>query len=126
MHQRPRNQRPLGFAGRHFRDRAIGAMRNPKPRQSFFGPREMLRIGMMVRKNSRAAEKAGEHHMTAGGIRGAGSQQVRRYDSEQRAQLENIPSFAPQYGNAGTFPREWVALPCNGLDQSRFAAAIRS
>src|SRR5712692_433589 len=126
MYQRPRKQRPLGFAGGHLRDRAVGEMRNAKPRQSFLGPCEMFWIGMLVRKNARAAEKAGEHHITAGGIRGAGRQQVRRYDSEQRAQLENIPSFAPQYGNAGTFPREWIALPRNGLDQCRFAAAIRS
>src|SRR5260370_33516200 len=116
MHQRPRNQRPLGFAGRHFRDRAIGEMRNPKPRQRFLAPSEMLRIGMMVRKNARAAEKAGEHHITACGIRGTGSQQVRRYDSEQRAQLEYIPPLAAQYGNARPFPREWIALPSDGLD----------
>src|SRR5438105_1935451 len=81
---------------------------------------------MMVRKNARAAEKAGEHHITAGGLRGTGSQQVRRYDSEQRSQLENIPSLPPQYGNVGPFPREWIALSRNGLDQRRFAAAIRS
>src|SRR2546428_3186574 len=72
----------------------------------------MFRIGMMVRKNAGAAEKAREHHVAAGGIRGTGSQQVRRYDSEQRAQLENIPSLAPQYGNVGPVPR-------NGLDQCR-------
>jgi len=50
MHQGPRNQRPLGFPGRHLRNGAIGEMRNAKPFQSLLGPREMLRIGMMVRK----------------------------------------------------------------------------
>src|SRR5258708_8500746 len=85
----------------------------------------MLRIGMMVRKTARAAEKAGKHDITAGGIRGTRSQQVRRHDAEQRAQLKNIPSLAPQYGNARPFPRQWVALPRNGLDQRGLAAAIR-
>jgi len=79
----------------------------------------------MVRKNAGAAEKTREHHVAAGGIRGTGSQQVRRNDSEQRAQLENIPSLATQYGNAGPLPRKWIALPRNGLDQRRFAAAVR-
>ncbi|OLD21933.1 MAG: hypothetical protein AUI91_03265 [Acidobacteria bacterium 13_1_40CM_3_56_11] len=97
-----------------------------KPRHRFVGPREMFRIGMMVRKNVGAAEKAREHHVAAAGIRGTGSQQVRRYDSEQRAQLENIPSLAPQYGNVGPVPRKRITLPRNGLDQCRFAAAIRS
>src|SRR5207237_9853685 len=81
---------------------------------------------MMVRKNARAAEKAGEHHITAGGLRGTGSQQVRRYDSEQRAQFENIPSLPPQYGNVGPFPRDGIALSRNRLDQCRCAAAIWS
>src|SRR2546422_4706412 len=85
----------------------------------------MFRIRMMVRKNAGAAEKTREHHVAAGGIRGTGSQQVRGDDSEQRAQLENIPALAPQYGNAGPFPCQWIALPRNGLDQRRFAAAIR-
>ena len=125
VHQRPRDQRPLGFPGGHLGDRAIGKMPNAKPPQSFFRSREKFRIGMMVRKNARAAEETREYYITAGGIRGAGSQQVRRHDSQQRAQLENIPSFASQYGNAGPFPREGITLPRNGLDQCRFAAAIR-
>jgi len=86
----------------------------------------MLRIGMMVRKNARAAEKTGKHHITTGRIRGAGRQEVRRDDSKPRTQLENIPSLAPEDGNPGPLPREWIALPRNGLDQCRLAAAIRS
>src|SRR5882762_2868631 len=125
MYQRPRNQRSLGFSRGHLSDRAISEMRNAKPRQSFLGQCKIFWIGMMLRKNARAAEKAREHHITAGGIRGTGSQQVRGDDSKQRAQLENIPSLAPPYGNAGPFPCEWIALPRNGLDQCRFAAAIR-
>ncbi len=31
MHQRSRNQRPLGFAGRHLRNSATSKMRNAKP-----------------------------------------------------------------------------------------------
>src|SRR6267378_8023043 len=52
MHQRPRNQRPLGLAGGHLRDRAIREMRNSQPHQNLLGPREMPRIGMVVRKNA--------------------------------------------------------------------------
>src|SRR5882762_784897 len=85
----------------------------------------MPRIGMMVRKKTRAAEKTRKHYIAAGSIRRARSQQVRRHDSEQRAQFENIPSLAPQYGNAGLFSRKGIALPGNGLDQRRFAAAVR-
>src|SRR2546430_14095932 len=126
MDQRACNQRALGFAGGHLRDRAIGEMRNAKPRQRFRGQCKMFWIGMVVWKNARAAEKPGEHHITASGIRGTGSQQVRRYDSEHGAQFENIPSRAPQYGNTGPFPHEWIAFPRYGLDQGRFAAAIWS
>src|SRR2546430_2762667 len=126
MHQRPRNQCSLGFSRGHLRDRTIGEMRNAQPRQSFLGQCTMFRIGMMVWKNACAAEKAGKHHIAASGIRGTGSQQVRRYDSEQRAQFENIPSLPPQYGNVGPFPRDGIALSRNRLDQCRFAAAIWS
>jgi len=78
----------------------------PSRSKSFLGPREMLRIGMMVRKNARAAEKAGEDYVAARGIRSAGRQQVRRDDSEPRTQFENIPSLAPEDGNPRPFPRE--------------------
>src|ERR1700675_1989445 len=101
-------------------------MRNAKPRQSSLSSRKMFRIRMMVRKNARAAEETGEHHVAASGIRGTASQQVRRNNAQQRAQLENVPALAPQYGNAGSFPREWITLPRDGLDQCRLAAAIRS
>src|SRR5258707_1554545 len=59
VHQRPCDQRPLGFAGGHFRDRAVGEMRNAEPRHRFVGKLGMSRIGMMVREYARAAEKAG-------------------------------------------------------------------
>src|SRR5258708_10444910 len=101
-------------------------MRDAKPRHRFVSQGETLRIRMMMRKYTRATEKAGEHHVAAGGLRGAGSQQVRRHDAEQRAQLENVPSLAPKYGNPGPIARKRITLPRNGLDQCRFAAAIRS
>src|SRR5712692_2287885 len=59
VHQRPCYQRPLGFARRHFRDRAIGKMPYAQPRHRFVSLCEMFRIGMMMRKNARAAEKTG-------------------------------------------------------------------
>src|SRR6266481_7732082 len=81
---------------------------------------------MMMRKYARATEKTGEHHVAAGSVRGAGSHQVRRHNTEQRAQLENVPSLAPKYGNPGPIARKRITLPRNGLDQCRLAAAIRS
>src|SRR5438876_5924651 len=77
VHQGARNQRALGFAGGHFRNRTVGEMRDAKPRQRFLGKREMFRIGMMVRKNACAAEKTGKHYIATGSIRCARSQQVR-------------------------------------------------
>src|SRR6266436_1194098 len=76
VRQGPCDQRALGFAGRHFRDRASGKMRDAKPRHRFVGQGETLRIRMMMRKYTRATEKTGEHHVAAGGVRGAGSQQA--------------------------------------------------
>src|SRR6266446_4918940 len=125
VHQGSRDQRTLGLTGGHLRDCAIGEIRDAKPLQSFLRTREMFRIGMMVRKNARAAEKPGKHYIAASGIGRTRSQQIRRHDSEQRAQFENIPSLAPQNGNAGPLPRMWIALPGNGLDQRRFTTAIR-
>src|SRR5438034_2199706 len=43
-HQRPGDQRALGFAGRHFRDRASAKMRDAKPRHRFVSQGETLRI----------------------------------------------------------------------------------
>src|SRR5258708_25641143 len=80
----------------------------------------------MVRKYLRAAEKAGQHHVASRGVRRARRQEVRRNNAKKRAQLKNIPPFAPQYGSAGPIPREWIALPRNGLNQCRLAAAIRT
>src|ERR1700674_3105641 len=58
MYQRPRNQRPLGFAGRHLCNRTIGQMRNAKPRERFVGASKMPGIGLLMRKDARAAEEA--------------------------------------------------------------------
>jgi len=83
-------------------------------------------IGMMVRKDARAAEESRQDHIAPGGVRGAGSQQVGRNDSEQRAQLENIPSLAPQDGNRRPFPRKRIAFARDGLDQRGLAASVGS
>src|SRR5437773_3779533 len=72
VHQGSRNQRSLGFARGHLCDRAIGEMGDAKPRQSFLHTRKMFSVGMMVRKNARAAKKTRKHHVAAGGIRGTG------------------------------------------------------
>jgi len=45
MHQGPRNQRPRWLPGRHFRNSAIGEMRNAKPFQSLLGRGEISGSG---------------------------------------------------------------------------------
>src|SRR6267154_104139 len=99
-------------------------MRDAKPRKRFVGASKMPGIGLMMRKDARAAEEARQHHVASGGVRGARSQQVRRNNAKKRAQLKNIPPLAPQYGNGGPFPREWITLPGNGLDQRGLAATV--
>ena len=48
-----------------------------------------------------------------------------RNDSEQRAQLEDVPGFAPQNRQRRIGPRQRITLARDGLDQRRFAAAVR-
>src|SRR2546425_5008112 len=81
---------------------------------------------MVVRKNARAAEKAGQHHIPSSSVGGARSQQVRGYDSQQRPQLENIPTFAPEDGNRASAAHQRITFPRHGLDERGFPAAIRS
>src|SRR5262249_7335173 len=50
------------------------------------------------------------------GVRGAGSQQIRRNNSQQRAQLEDIPSLAAKNGN-----RAAVLLRNGGCARGGFA-----
>ena len=79
---------------------------------------------MVMRKNARAAEKTGEHHVAARGVAGTRGQQVRRDDSQKRAQLENIPALTPQDGNGRVIPRERVTLSRDGFDERRFTASV--
>jgi len=69
----------------------------------------MFRIGMMVRK-IRVLLKKPESTTSRPGIRGARSQQVGRYNSEQRAQFENIPSLTSQIKMEDP-SAEWISTP---------------
>src|SRR5690349_8321129 len=79
-----------------------------------------------MRENTRAAEKAGEHYVASGRIRSAGGKQVGRDDTQQGAQLEDVPAFASENRDRGAFIRERVAFPSDGLDQGGLAAAVRA
>ena len=48
-----------------------------------------------------------------------------RNDSQQRAQLEDVPGIAPQDGERRIGLRQRIAFARDGLDQRRFAAAVR-
>src|SRR5882724_13709284 len=63
MRQRSRDQCPLRFARRHLRDRALRQMRNSQSGKGLGCSRKMLGVGMLMRKDSRAAEKSRKHHV---------------------------------------------------------------
>src|SRR5258708_40336901 len=86
----------------------------------------MLLPRLMIWKNSRAAEEARERHVHSRRVRGARRQQVRRNDSQQRAQFENIPTVASEDPDRGVFAGDRVALPRQRLDERGFATAIRA
>ena len=85
----------------------------------------MHRVGMVMWKDARAAEESRQHHVPPGCLRGARRQQVRRDNSQQRPQLENVPPFASQNRNRTSIARQRVAFPRDGLDQRGLPAAIR-
>src|SRR5277367_543136 len=60
MYQSPRDQSPLGFSRGHLRHSAMPKMRNPQARECRFRALQMRRIGMMMWKYSRTAEKSGK------------------------------------------------------------------
>jgi len=79
----PRDERALGFAGRHLGHRAVGQMSDAQAAERVRSARQMLRIRMVVWKDARAAEKAGKDHVAPCGVRGARSQQIGRDDAQE-------------------------------------------
>ena len=124
--ERASDQRALCFTGRHLRDCTTGEMSDSQASECGFGALQMLWIGMMVRKNTRAAEKPGKNNIASRGVRGAGSQQIRRDDTKQRAQLENVPPLAAQDGDRRAFPRQGIAFARDRFDQRGFPATVRA
>src|SRR4030095_9271365 len=84
----------------------------------------MIWFGMVVRKNSRAAEKSGEHNVAPGRIRRARAKQVGRDDSEMRPQFENVPPLAAHNALGRSLLRQRVTFARDRLDQRGFAAAV--
>src|SRR5690349_176802 len=124
--QRPRDQRALGFAAGHARYGAVREMRDAEPLHGGSGAGQPFRLRLMMRKDARAAEIAGKHHVAAGGLRRALRQQVRRNDAEQIAQLGDVPQFAPQDLDGRAFAGQRIAFAGDRLDQRGFAAAVRA
>src|SRR6266481_8770115 len=76
VHQRASDQRAFGFTRGHLRDRASGKVRDAQAGERCVRLFEQSGIGRVMRENTRAAEKAGEHHVAAGRIARAGCQQI--------------------------------------------------
>src|ERR1035437_9551099 len=126
MHQRPGDQYAFRLAGGHFRNRAAGQIGHSEPRQHGVGPFSMGRRNGLMVKDAGAAEEPGENHFTAARLTRTVQHEIVRDDPEHGAQLEDIPALASQDGYGRTFPNDGVAVACDGLNQSRFTAAIRS
>src|SRR5215472_10298934 len=93
MNQRPSDQRTLRFPGGHLRYWPVRKMRDAQATERSPGALQPFRLRPMVREDSRAAEKAGEHDVSSGGVARAGDQKIRRDDPKKRTQVEDIPAF---------------------------------
>lgn len=128
--QRAGNQRALGFAGGHLGHGARREVGDAEALERGLCSRQMHRIRMVMRENARAAEESGEHHVASCGIGGAGSEQVRRNDAQERAQFENVPALAAEDRNRGAVFclifgwRQRIALAGDRFDERGFAAAV--
>lgn len=130
--QRAGNQGALGFAGGHLGHGALREVGDAEALERGLRARQVAGIGMVMRENARAAEESGQHYVASGGVRGAGSEQIRRDDAQQGAQLENVPALAPENRNgAAVFGlisgwRQRVALAGNRFDERGLSAAVRA
>src|SRR5882762_9871716 len=126
VHQRARNQNAFGLARRHFRDGAFGEMSDSKPLEHGVGAHPVRGLDRLVIEDAGAAEETGENDFAAARLARAVGHQVVRYDAEDGAQLEDVPSVEPQNRHRGFFPDDRIALARYGFDQCGLAAAVRA
>ena len=82
VNQGASDERALGFTGRHFEDRAVGKVGDAHAGQGVAGTGMMFGMRLMIGENAGTAEEAGEDNVEAGGIGGAGGEEIRGDDSE--------------------------------------------
>ena len=98
VHQGAADQQSVRFAGRHLGHLAIGQMRHLQKLQHLVGLFDHRGGDFVIRLNPDAAEESRQHHFAAGDLSRAAPHQFVRNDSQQRAQLEDVPGFAAQNG----------------------------
>src|SRR5882762_5310032 len=126
VHQRACDQDALRLAGRHFRDGAVCEMWDSKPLENGVGAHPVLWLDSLVIEDACTAEETGENDFAAARVARAVGHQIVRYDAEHGAQLEDVPSVAPQNRHRGFFPDDRIALARNGFDERGLAAAVRA
>src|SRR5467141_284951 len=126
VHQRARYQDSLRLAGRHFRDGAVREMWDSKPLEHGVGAHPVLWLDSLVIEDACTAEETGDNDFAAARVARAVGHQIVRYDAENGAQFEDVPSVAPQNRHRGFFPDDRIALARYGFDERGLAAAVRA
>jgi hypothetical protein len=124
MNQGAGDQGALGFSGRHFENGAVSEVGNPHAGEGGMGPGAVFGVRVMIGENARAAEEAGKDNIEAGGLGGAGGEEIGGDDAEGRTEFKNIPEGAAENGDGRIFALKGVALAREGLDEGGFAGAV--
>lgn len=101
-------------------------MRYVQIRQRCVGELAVFRRDSVMGKNADAAEKAGQHHVTAESIAGAGKHPVIRYDAQPAPEREDVPGIFPEDRHRGLRPRYGITFASNGFDERGFATPVRA
>src|SRR6267378_1350510 len=104
----------------------VGEMWDSKPLEHGVGAHPVLWLDSLVIEDACTAEETGENDFAAARLARAVGHQIVRYDAEHGAQLEDVPSVAPQNRHRGFFPDDRIALARNGFDERGLAAAVRA
>ena len=118
------DERAFGFTRGHLCDSAAGEMVDAEAFEGRVSESKLVRCGMMMGKDMRAAEESGKHDVEAGGVGGARSEQILRDDAEVGAQFKDVPAVLAHDGDGRTFAGERIAFARDGLDERGFAATV--
>jgi len=92
--------------------------------QSGFRACDEVGRGMMVGKDARAAEEAGEHDVAPGGFVGARRLEVGGNDAEEVAQLKNVPALATEDFQMGAWRGKGITFAGYRFDKGGLTAAV--